>query len=145
MQTHLEAAKVEHKKEVEQLNNDLTQKLEKLKADHATLSPQKDPYTKATYLSSPGKVDSTSVSYKEEIIRVEMKLNEALSTLAKRIDSSYDSKFEELRTSLSKELLLQSSKLNELTSEVNGPLGKVSNVEYDLQTVKTQASSAQQA
>ena len=99
---------------------------------------------KATYLSSPGKVDSTSVSYKEELIRVEMKFNEALSTLAKRIDSSYDSKFEELRTSLSKELLLQSSKLNALTSEVNGLQGKVSDVEYDLQTVKTQASSAQQ-
>ncbi len=101
VQTHFEAAKVEHKKQVEQLNNDMHQKLEKLKVDSANLSHQKDPYMKATYLSSPVKVDAPSVSYKEELSLVEKKFNESLSYLATRIDSSYDLKLEELRSSLS--------------------------------------------
>jgi hypothetical protein len=46
---------------------------------------------------------------------------------------------------LNKDLFVQNSKLDVLTSEVNGLRGKVSEAEYDLKTVKTQASYIQQA
>jgi outer membrane murein-binding lipoprotein Lpp len=62
-----------------------------------------------------------------------------------RINTSHDFKLEELRKSLSKGILDQSSKFEELTSKVNDLRGKVSEQEHDIKTVKDQAYSAQQA
>jgi hypothetical protein len=52
VQSHLEAAKFEHKKKLEQLQNHLDQKLEKLRFDPANLSQRNDSIDKATNLSS---------------------------------------------------------------------------------------------
>jgi hypothetical protein len=71
VQSHLDAAKIEHKKQLELLQNDLDQKLEKLRFDAGSLSHRKDPTSKAAYLSSQVIADATSASYKEEIGRVE--------------------------------------------------------------------------
>jgi outer membrane murein-binding lipoprotein Lpp len=62
-----------------------------------------------------------------------------------RINTSHNSKLEELRKSLSKGLLDQSSKFEELTSKVNDLSGKVSEEEHDIKTVQNLAYSAQQA
>jgi hypothetical protein len=48
VQNHLEAGKVEHKKQLEHLQNDLDQKLELLRVDTANLSQKKDPIPKAS-------------------------------------------------------------------------------------------------
>jgi hypothetical protein len=62
VQSHLEAAKVEHKKQLELLQNDFDQKLEKSRVDEGSLSHRKDPTSKAAYLSTPFKEDAPSVS-----------------------------------------------------------------------------------
>jgi hypothetical protein len=67
----LDAGKVEHKKHLEQLKNDLDLKLEKLRAYPATLIHQNDPYKKQSYLSPQLSAEAPSVSFKEELVRVE--------------------------------------------------------------------------
>ena len=62
-----------------------------------------------------------------------------------RINSSHDFKLEELRKSLSKGLLDQSSKFEELTSKVNDLREKISEEDNDIKTVENQVYSAQQA
>ena len=71
MQSHLDAAKVEHKKQLELLQNVFDQKFEKLRVDAGSLSHRKDPTSKTAYLSPQMIAETTSASYKEEIGRVE--------------------------------------------------------------------------
>jgi hypothetical protein len=67
----LDAAKVEHKKQLELLQNVFDQKFEKLRVDAGSLSHRKDPTSKTAYLSPQMIAETTSASYKEEIGRVE--------------------------------------------------------------------------
>ena len=99
VQSHVEAAKVEHKKQLELLQNDLDQKLEKLRFDAGSLIHRKDPTSKAAYLSSQVNAEAPSVQFKEELGSFEQKFNLALLSLEKRIESSHDSKAEEVRIS----------------------------------------------
>jgi predicted phage gp36 major capsid-like protein len=71
VQSNLEAAKVELKKQLDQLQNDFDQKFEKLRVDPANLSQRKDAILKLAYLSSQANTEVPSASYKEELGRVE--------------------------------------------------------------------------
>jgi hypothetical protein len=72
-----------------------------------------------------------------------LKFNQGLSSLEKDINAQ-DLKLNELGTGISKEFFVQRSKLDLMTSEVNLMRQKVSEMEFDLISVKTRASTANQ-